>query len=213
MDEKVNCYLIGLDLGEAQDYTAITILKQFLNSETHETHYEIPQLERVPLGTPYRQIGEYVKGILESAQVSGQVNGQSIGVYAPNNLPELCVDFTGAGRPVRQIFREMGIDNVARVVPISITGGQSIGAVPGFYTVSKRDIVRALEVLYQDGRLKLAKELEYAPVFVQELLNFKVKIKPKTGNDSFEAWRDRDHDDLVLSAAIAASWGESYRKY
>ncbi len=28
------------------------------------------------------------------------------------------------------------------------------------------------------------------------------------GNDTYEAWRESDHDDLVLAAAIACWWGE-----
>lgn len=39
-----------------------------------------------------------------------------------------------------------------------------------------------------------------------ELLNFRVKINLKTAHDFYEAWREGDHDDLVLAAALAA-WG------
>jgi hypothetical protein len=36
-----------------------------------------------------------------------------------------------------------------------------------------------------------------------ELLNFRVKINLASGHDSYEAWREGDHDDLVLAAAMA----------
>jgi hypothetical protein len=39
-------------------------------------------------------------------------------------------------------------------------------------------------------------------------LNFKVKIDPRSAHDSYSAWREEDHDDLVLSVALAAWWGE-----
>ena len=37
----------------------------------------------------------------------------------------------------------------------------------------------------------------------EELLNFKMKINVATGHDSYEAWREGEHDDLVLAAALA----------
>ncbi len=40
-------------------------------------------------------------------------------------------------------------------------------------------------------------------MLVEELQNFKLKITT-AGNDTYEAWRESDHDDLVLAAAMAA---------
>lgn len=31
-----------------------------------------------------------------------------------------------------------------------------------------------------------------------------MKVNVSTGHDSYEAWREGDHDDLVLAAALAA---------
>jgi hypothetical protein len=45
---------------------------------------------------------------------------------------------------------------------------------------------------------------------VKELLNFRVKINISTAHDSYEAWREGDHDDLVLSVALACWAGERY---
>lgn len=39
-------------------------------------------------------------------------------------------------------------------------------------------------------------------MLVKELLNFKVTIST-SGHDSYEAWREGDHDDLVLATAMA----------
>jgi hypothetical protein len=38
---------------------------------------------------------------------------------------------------------------------------------------------------------------------VRELLNFKVKIDPQTAHDSYAAWRENIHDDLVLATALS----------
>ncbi len=42
---------------------------------------------------------------------------------------------------------------------------------------------------------------------IKELQNFKIKFT-RAGNDTYEAWRESDHDDLVLAAAMAAWFGE-----
>ena len=53
----------------------------------------------------------------------------------------------------------------------------------------------------------IARALPEAPVLVEELQNFKLKITT-AGNDTYEAWRESDHDDLVLAVAMAAWYGE-----
>jgi hypothetical protein len=41
-----------------------------------------------------------------------------------------------------------------------------------------------------------------APVLAEELLLFRVKMTLSV-NETFEAWRERDHDALVLALALA----------
>jgi len=77
-----------------------------------------------------------------------------------------------------------------------------------FYRVPKRNLVSALQVALQSGTLKIAEGLELAQVLRRELLNFRVKVNIATAHDSYEAWREGDHDDLVLAAALA-TWGSS----
>jgi hypothetical protein len=74
--------------------------------------------------------------------------------------------------------------------------------------VPKKDLVGALQILLQAGRLKIAKSLPAAAILVKELENFRVKITV-AANESFEAWRDGDHDDLVLAVALSCWEGEN----
>ena len=76
------------------------------------------------------------------------------------------------------------------------------------WRVPKRDLVATLQVLLLRKRLKVASKLELGPVLNQEMLNFRVKIDPTTAHDSYSAWRERDHDDLVLAVALGCWWGE-----
>ena len=62
----------------------------------------------------------------------------------------------------------------------------------------------------QIGQLKIAEGMRLAATLRKELLNFKVKINIATAHDSYEAWREGDHDDLVLAVAMACWCGERY---
>ena len=76
------------------------------------------------------------------------------------------------------------------------------------YNVPKRDLVGVLQVLLHSRRLVFAAEHPMTPVLMQELSNFKVTIDPRTAHDSYAAWREGIHDDLVLATALACWYGE-----
>ncbi|MGI6561031.1 MAG: hypothetical protein ACOX3Q_00430 [Clostridia bacterium] len=152
-------FYIGLDLGQAQDYTALTIIeRKHFNYSLPREQYHIRHLERPKLGTPYPAIVEKVQDLVQSNKLLNQA--------------ALVVDATGVGRPVVDLFRKAGL----RPVAITITGGNVVTVGDGGYHVPKRDLVTTLQVLLQSGRLKVASDLKLAKVLVDEMLNFKVKI-------------------------------------
>lgn len=73
----------------------------------------------------------------------------------------------------------------------------------------KKDLAGALIAAFHGERLRIAAGLTEGATLVNELLNFKVKVNIATGNESFEAWREGVHDDLVLAVAMAVWWGEN----
>ena len=70
--------------------------------------------------------------------------------------------------------------------------------------VPKRELVGASQMLLQTRRLHIARKLAEAETLTQELRNFKMKITV-SANMQLEAWREGQHDDLVLAGALA-SW-------
>jgi hypothetical protein len=94
---------------------------------------------------------------------------------------------------------------------VTITGGEHAHYANGSWRVPKRDLVAALEVSLQTETLKVAEGLELWPALREEMLNFKRKINLKTAHDSYEHWRESDHDDLVLATALAC-WGATRQK-
>jgi hypothetical protein len=231
-------YYLGLDLGQARDYSALAILEEQLyvgqswaNEVLYQDDYEkglsagwispavltsyraghalrlsheygrpaevplaVRYLERFELGTRYTDVVDRVAALVRSDPL--------------RNMPAvLLVDKTGVGAAVLDSFTHAGIGAVA----ITLHGGSSVTRDPqraGFRT-PKRDLITVTQVLLQNGRLRVASGLPEAETLKKELLNFRVKIDPRTSHDSYEHWREGDHDDLVLAVSMAA-WFRQY---
>jgi hypothetical protein len=122
--------------------------------------------------------------------------------------PRLVVDATGVGRPVVDMLRDEGLHPNS----IWITGGDSVNEDGNEYRVPKRELASTVQALLQSGRLKFAQNLPLREVLVDELQKFRAKIDLDTGEASFEHWRERDTDDVVLSLACALWFAERARQ-
>ncbi|HYN89059.1 MAG TPA: hypothetical protein VER55_11035, partial [Ardenticatenaceae bacterium] len=107
---------------------------------------------------------------------------------------QLVVDATGVGRPVVDMLRAGGLDLVA----VTITAGDTAHFDKGFWRVPKRELVSTAQVLLQGQRLEFAQGVPYLETLVKELLAFRVTISTNA-HDRYGAWREQDHDDLVLA--------------
>jgi hypothetical protein len=203
-------FYVGLDLGQAADYTALAVVQSVVEKSPAggtEKFLHLRHLERYELGTPYPEIAGKVVALMQDERISPNE-------YDParrrlfRSEPQLIVDDTGVGRAVADFLRARGLKFKA----LTITGGDEVNAVGGGrYRVPKRDLVGALEVPFHTGKLKIAEGMELWPALKKELLNFRRKINLKTAHDSYEHWRESDHDDLVLAAALAC-WRITYRR-
>lgn len=188
VEEGKPLYLIGLDLGQAQDFTAISILQQI---GTQPAHYHLRHLERFPLKTSYQVIADSLASLTRREEVAKQ---QWV----------VIADSTGVGAPVIDMLKRVELKPVA----VTITAGFEVTRVSGReFRVPKRDLVSTLRLLLDDKRLKIAQGLPDAKTLVDELLNFRIKLT-KSGSDTYEPWREGEHDDLVLATALAAWFGE-----
>lgn len=201
----VPLWWIGVDLGQARDYSAITAMRitptrrlieddsGIRQIQTTPLRIDLVHCERLPLGTPYPAVVERVH------EIQRQIAHPSA----------LVVDATGVGRPVLDMMTERGLNPIG----INITGGSNVTVPEDGYRVSifgvpKRDVVAVLVVALQNHRLRIASGLPFAADLVHELQNFKVSISA-SGHDSYAAWREADHDDLVLALGVAA-WLADY---
>ncbi len=186
-------FICGLDLGQASDFTALSVTEQIWSPAIKGYQYNLAYLNRPKLGTPYPDVVKAVKKLLWDKQLRTNCS----------DPPYLVVDKTGVGAPVVDMFNATGVSPIA----ITITAGGKYNRVPHGYNVPKRDLVMRLVMLFQTGRFKIAAGIPLGNILIDELKNFKVKINTATGHDSYEAWRDKEHDDLVLSVAMAAWFG------
>src|SRR6516225_9656205 len=95
-------YFLGLDLGQAQDFTALAVLeaKYQVRDDKWARTYACRHLSRWPLGTRYVQIAADMRDLLERPP-------QRLPPQDPPPLmgSVLTVDATGAGAPVVEILR------------------------------------------------------------------------------------------------------------
>jgi hypothetical protein len=210
-------FLLGLDLGQANDPTALAVLERIVLPRPPLTEeearlarppigvrtywspppppkdicrYDCGHLERLPLGTRYPAIVDHVADLLASPPLAGDCT--------------LVLDKTGVGAPISDLFVARGL----KPVGIVIHGGDAVSADLGGFKVPKRDLVSSLLCLLQQERLRFAERLPLVHVLQRELLNFRVTIS-LAGHDSYSA-REGEHDDILLACAIAAWFGEHW---
>ena len=114
-------YTMGLDLGRTRNHTAMAILKrvwhgatpaEFIASGTRgyqgEYRYTVVGADRLPLGTPFPAVVEWVKSIAKGFG---------------NELNEIVVDASGLGSVVMDDLRKAGIG--VTLLGVVITGDQA----------------------------------------------------------------------------------------
>lgn len=185
----MNRWAIGLDLGQSSDYSAAAILVERAATQDTPLRHEVPWLRRWDLGTSYPTIvREATALVARTARALGP-------------LGALAVDYTGCGRPVVDYFRleELPVPLYA----VGITAGRQATMDPDTneWHVPKIQLVSAVQLMLQDGRLLFGKQLPLTPILAKEMLNFQVKVTT-AANEQYGAWREGTHDDLVLAVAM-----------
>ena len=187
-------FFLGLDLGQASDYTALVVL--------HRVEVPTGEVADQERRQPVTRIGADGADVVERRTTTRRdvtrteyhvrhLHRYDLGTPYPDvvrhveswmsGMPrgtaELVVDKTGVGAPVVDMFREGGIQNLTAV---TITGGTSPGGDGQDVTVPKRDLVTTVQRLMHEGVLRAAEGLTLWPVLREELQTFKAKISLDT---------------------------------
>ena len=178
-------FVIGLDLGQSQDFTALAVLEY---SGNIRRRYACRHLERVPLGTDYPAI---VARVAELRR------------YKALQDAALVVDAGGPGRPVVDMLRAAHLNPI----PVGIVAGRTVRRKGQMIHVPKSVLIGTLIELFEGGRLAFSSGLPESTALTRELAAFR-RIITKAGNVTYSA-KSGAHDDMILAVALAAWYGES----
>jgi hypothetical protein len=175
-------HVIGLDLGQTNDPTALVLLEW--NSRTKPT-YRLRALRSFPLGTPYTKLPAALKPRLNSAPLAGRV--------------ALAIDATGVGAAVVDDFYEQ-LDDVS-IYAITITGGTAVTRRGKRPNVPKSDLISTACVVLEQRRLRVAANMRETETLIDQLLAYR-RTTNERGHDTYAA-ASGSHDDLVIALALA----------
>jgi hypothetical protein len=225
-------YSVGVDLGQANDPTAIAVLEKTIAppetamfSPVGESPsnrlvegsivYDLVYLKRPKLGTAYDVIAKRVADLICELEPEG--------AFGELGQVTLCVDGTGVGRAVVDVLdvefrrRSTRSSSLPKIDfrRVSVTGSQTQLKKPqrsnGYWSVPKKDLVFPAVAALQQGKIRIAKGIKDRDALVNELRNYKRTTNIATGNMSFEPWRESDHDDLLFAVCLAL-WGWQQRR-
>ena len=179
---KQQRFVVGVDLGQAHDYTALVVLERAEN-ELHVRH-----VERLPLGMSYPSQVERVAALVGSPELAHDVL--------------VAVDSTGVGRAVVDLLRAALVPLRAPLTAVTITGGSTASRKGSRWSVPKRDLIGAAQIALQSRQLKIASALPTAQLLADELAAYRITISNE-GHDSYGNGREAPNDDLVLALSIA----------
>src|SRR5262249_17464222 len=130
-------FLLGLDLGQTQDFTALAVLERRAGATAGvKPAYALRHIQRFPLGTACTEIVSAVA---------------TLGRKEPLRQAPLVVDQTGVGRAVVDMLRQ----TASGVIAVTITSGHAVTrAEDGSYHVPKKELITALQVVMQGRRCR-----------------------------------------------------------
>jgi hypothetical protein len=177
-------YLVGVDLGQASDPTAIAVMEAIPATG----RLRLRHLERAPLRTPYPDVVERVRSIAASAELAGRCH--------------VLVDATG-GRAVVDLLRRAQLQG--GLVPVVATSGRRESRAAGYFRVPKRNLILGLQSMLARGTVQIASGLRDKPELMRELQQMELRLS-RCGRERFGSWHAGEHDDLVFAMALAC-WG------
>ncbi len=175
-------FYVGLDLGQKRDHAAIAVVEK----EPGEELLRVRHLERIALGTSYPRVVARVRDLVTDEKLAGQC--------------ALAVDGTGVGAPVVDLLRDARLG--CELAPVTISGGERESLVGGMFSVPKRDLIAGVQVLLEQGEMKIARDLREAGALTRELMDVRMTMSGG-GRVRLGADGAGEHDDLVIALALA----------
>jgi len=135
-------YIVGVDLGESNDRSAVVVLQQQPTIQTERWDYVLDPQTKLPTGTKNTEPPVFHVVILDRFPVGMSYPDQVDAIHklVTKQLRggvDLVVDRTGVGAPVTDLMVKKGL----RPIGITITAGETVGGGGGRISVPKRELV------------------------------------------------------------------------
>lgn len=175
-------YYVGLDLGQKRDHAAIAVVENEPGAET----LRVRHLERIALGTSYPRVVARVQEMVTDELLAGQC--------------ALAVDGTGVGAPVVDLLHAAKLG--CELAAVTISGGERESFAGGMFSVPKRDLIAGVQVMLEQGEIRIARDLPDAGALTRELMDMRMTMS-SGGRVRMGADGTGEHDDLVIALALA----------
>ena len=184
-------YWIGADLGQANDYSAVCVIKD----------QQLPTYDgiRVTLGARNRTIvyADKFRGVSYVDVVDHLIKLRNAPPFGGKS--ELVIDGTSIGRVVSDMLWEQGVDHAA----VQMTGGQEWRRSGRYVNASKTLMIENLAVLFAAGELTFAHDLPLRKEIEEDLASFTTQTTA-AGNQIITQSRNASgHGDLGIGLIVA----------
>lgn len=183
-------FLIGLDLGQAQDPSAFVIIRDEAIPRYRSPHVqEVGPRSRVVVAADRIRETSYV----DVARLMGRLK------QAPEiaNRCHLVIDASGVGRAFGDVLDEKGIAHTK----VQMVGGMGENREGRFWNVSKNKLLTDLNGALHTRKLGLG-NFPMRDALASELASFQVTWSA-SGNMRLDGGDDEGHADMVIAAALA----------
>lgn len=184
-------YWIGADLGQANDFSSVVVIKDQQLPESNGSQIILGQRERTVVyadkfrGVSYVDVVDHLIKLRNAAPFGGK--------------SELAIDGTSIGRVVSDMLWEQGIDHSA----IQMTGGQEWRRSGRYVNASKTLMIENLAVLFAAGELNFAHDLFLRKEIEEDLASFTTQTTA-AGNQIITQSRNASgHGDLGIGLIVA----------
>jgi hypothetical protein len=172
--------ILGADIGQAVDPSAIAVLEGF----------DVRHVERVPLGTSYPGVADRIAAVAKACTDIGTAT-----------LATIAVDATGVGRGVVDLLRERGFEAIAA----TLTSGRHVRRSGSSLSIPRHAFFRPLEAAVEQNRLRVARGgCPGSESLAGELL----AVRRSGVAAQLEARGPDHHGDLLVAIALAM-WGQA----
>ncbi len=199
-------FIVAQDIAKNVDYTTTVVHrvtpKLVEGSTTGRIFYYQEKVFQDMVRLKYTELAEYTRELMQAVNVAHDC--------------ALVIDGTGVGGPVFDLYDEAGLDPLKIVFTsgesISVqsgarAGSSKFGIVQG-YGVPKADLVGALVVAMEQGRMIRAADVPYKQQEIEQYQNFVGRINEKTKYVKFGNAQDEIHDDIIVADAMAVWYGD-----